>query len=218
MNNSNKGQKTSGSNNIIYSIVTRNRTPKVKPGGKVEIEVFLSGYGMPKKNKLNIQYSSPYIINKEDSGNLSSVIAFYNDNNTGEAKPVSGKKYKKGHKLDHIGACVIINKGYFLKVPREPREGEVAKSEINRVMSENSWDNEPPLLLSLNISRDAPPGDYDITFILTYGDEQNLLQDYKSVPFHITSWWERNQGWIGFVGVTIALISLLISAVGRLFN
>lgn len=104
-----------------------------------------------------------------------------------------------------------MNKGYFLQTPSRPYK-EPSISELNRVMSESVWENEPPILLSINISKDAPSGDNDITFAFTYGDEQNLKQDFKTVPFHITSKWERNQGWVLSVGVAIAFFSLLIIA------
>jgi hypothetical protein len=56
-----------------YRLVSRNRTPTVSPGGTVEIEMFLSGYGVPEKNKLHIQWSSPHVIDKKNPGSLKRI-------------------------------------------------------------------------------------------------------------------------------------------------
>lgn len=202
----------------VYSIVTRNRTPEINPGEKVEIEVFLSGHGMPEKNKLFIGWSSPYIIDEKDAGVVTSCIKFFTHKATGKTQPVSGKKFLQTHKLNPYGIVINLNKGNFLEIPLQPEDKEASEFEISWVMSENVWDNEPPILLSINTSKDAPPGDYDVTFAFTYGNEQNLLQDYKVVQFHITSWWERNQGWVVIASSIIAFAALVITAIGTIFR
>lgn len=70
-----KIQQNNDTSNAVYSIVTCNRTPKVNPGEKLEIEIFLSGYGIPEKNKLSIKWSSPYVIDKKNPGFFSYCIA-----------------------------------------------------------------------------------------------------------------------------------------------
>lgn len=200
----------------VYSIVTRNRTPWINPGGKVEIEVFLSGHGMPEKNKLFIGWSSPYIIDEKDAGVVTSCIGFAVDKVTGKTQPVAGKPHLRTHKITPDNIIIILNKGYFSEMPLQPEDKEASESEIPRAMSEYTWDNEPPILLSINTTKDAPPGDYNITFAFTYGNEQSLLQDYQAVQFHITSRWERIQGWVVPIGIIIAFVSLLITAFGTI--
>jgi len=204
----------------IYSIVTRNRSPRVNPGGKVEIEIFLSGHGVPDKNKLNIQWSSPYIINKKDPGNVILCLGSIDDK-TG--KP--SKTLELPRPIDKIGMIISLNKLVFKEMPSLARKGdkEAIETELRPVVSEYAWNEttggfDPPILLKVNIAEDVPQGDYDISFTFTYGNEQNLSQDHKSVQFHITSWWERNQGWVTPIGVSIAFISLLIATIGIIYR
>jgi hypothetical protein len=218
--NSKQGeQRINKATGAIYSIVSRNRTPRINPGGKVEIEIFLSGYGMPENNKLYIQWSSPYIINRKDVGILTSCIAFIEDRTTGKTQPAAGNKFADSPdnpplRLLPTGATIILNRGYFSDDPVFSKDKGASKSKLVPIMAESSWDDLPPLYLKLNTAKDAPSGDYDISFIFTYGDSQNLLQDYKLVQFHITSWWERNQGWVVPIGVVIAFFSFINAAFG----
>lgn len=202
----------------VYSIATRNRTPSVKPGGKVEIEVFLSGHGMPEKNKLFIGWSSPCIIDKKDVGVVTFCIKFATDKVTGKTQAVTGKSALQTYKLMPDGIIIILNKGYFSEKPLQPEDKEFSEFGVPYVISEYMWDNEPPILLSINTAKDALPGDYNVTLTFTYGNEQNLLQDHKVVQFHITSWWERNQGWVVIASSIIAFAALVITAIGTIFR
>jgi len=203
---------------VVYSIVTRNRNPRVHPGGKIEVEVFLSGHGVPEKNKLFVQMSSPYILNQNNVGVVISSIGCASNNVTGELRPVSGGQHVQTRELTPTTLIAILNKGYFLEIPVEVAGKPSNDWEIGRVMSEYLWDGHPPLLLSINTAKEAPPGDYEITFTFTYGNSQNLLQDYKAVQFHITSWWERHQALIAGIGLFIALASLVLTAVKTLLT
>jgi len=80
------------------------------------------------------------------------------------------------------------------------------------VVGETSLNNQYPIVLTINTSKKAPPGDYDITFVFTYSDNQNIYQDFKTTPFHISSTWERNQLKFQIAAVSIALASLLLVA------
>jgi len=204
----------------IYSIVTRNRTPRINPGGKVEIEIFLSGHGVPDKNKLYIQWSSPYIIDKRDPGNAIFCLGSIDDK-TGKASKALDPPWP----IRKTGIIISLNKLVFKEMPSLVRvkDKEAIETGLRPVISEYAWNErterfDPPILLTVNIAEDAPSGDYDISFTFTYGSEQNLSQDYKSVPFHITSWWERNQGWVTPIGVSIAFISLLIATIGIIYR
>jgi hypothetical protein len=203
--------------NAVYSLVARNRTPIVNPGKQLEIEVFISGHGMPEEgNKLFVSWSSPYVIDVEGPGILTACISYATHKVTGKTQPVAGKEYTQTWELTSVGIVGNLNKGYFSEVPdRETREFG-----IGDVMGEHTWGDEPPLLLTLNMAKDAAPGDYEVAFIFTYSGEHGLLQDCKAVKFHITSWWERNQRWVlplAIVAVGIAFASLVLTAVSTIW-
>jgi hypothetical protein len=200
-----------------YTIVTRNRTPTIKPGEIAEIEIFLSGYGTPEANKLYIQLSSPSVLNDIEPGALTSCIGLAK-NQEGRIFAVSGKSHLQTFKLTKSGATIILNKGNFYRHGVKTDAPDYAISEVGRVMAENIWDDEPPLLLRMNTSKKARSGDYDVTFTFTYGKEESLWQDYKTVGLHIKSRWERNQGWVVPIGVIFGFLSLIITAIGTIIR
>ena len=175
----------------VHSLVIRNSTPTIKPGDTLEIAVFISGYGIPSKNKLITFWSSPYVIDRDNPGTIE----------IGGGDPIG---------IDPTGNITVLPSEIFsisTIIKQPPDYG------LPLIRSETSVSGKFPILLKLNTSKTAPPGDYDITFIFTYGDEQNMSQDYKTTQFHISSWWERAQLWFQIAVVSVALLSLLTGAV-----
>lgn len=203
-------QQPIGGQRVAYSLTTRNRNPVVDPGETMEIEVFLSGYGMPEKNKLFIQWSAPVVINQNRPGELVTSIKCATDPATGNMWPIVGEKGLHSTKLDPVGLVGSLNRGYFLVA-----HSEYDEFGLGPVISEYAPDplRAPPLLLRLNIDQDAPSGDYEVAFIFTYSKERELMQDYKAVPFHVTSRWERNQEYVYLGAIIIAFITLVITGI-----
>ena len=200
-------------NNSIYSLIPRCRKTNIKPGDKLEIEIFMTGYGIPEYNKLDIKSSSPYVI---ASGLMYYSIKEATNNKTNEKQPVSGKAYLEEVPLTQIGIVMSLVRAYFMDNPRDlPKDIDFG---IPMIMSENSWDDYPPILLTIITNKKAPKGDYDIYLTFTYSIQGNLSQDQKVVQFHINNWWERNQGWIGIIGAFIAIVSLIANLVFSILN
>jgi len=193
---------------IAYSIIPRLRTPAVDPGKQIEIEVYLGGYGTPKRNKLHVAYSSPYVISEENSGELVSSIKCSKDKKTGEVQPVGGKDYLDHHECDKIGVTVVLNEGNFLPVAESSSQGD-----FPQVMSELSHDGYPPMLIRLNTAKKARAGDYDIYLSLTYGDQQQMLQDQKRVTFHVNSWWDRRKVPVTIVGIILVVPTFIMGII-----
>jgi hypothetical protein len=195
---------------FAYSIIPRLRTPAVDPGGQIEIEVYLVGYGTPKQNKLYVGYSSPYVISEENSGEFVFSIKVSKDKVTGEViQPVSGKDYLDNYKCDKIGTTIVLNEGHFLPVPESSSQGG-----FPRVMSELSHDGYPPILIRLNTAKKAHAGDYDIYLSLTYGDQQQVLQDQKRVTFHVNSWWDRWKVPFTIFGIILVVPTFIMGIIG----
>ena len=192
---------------LAYSIIPRLRTPAVDPGEQIEIEVYLVGYGTPKQNKLYVGYSSPYVISEENSGEFVFPIKV---SKIGEVmQPVGGKDHLDYYKCDKIGTTVVLNEGYFLPVPESSSQGDFL-----RVMSELSHDGYPPILIRLNTAKKARAGDHDIYLTLTYGDQQQVLQDQKRVTFHVNSWWDRWKVPVTIVGIILVVPTFVMGIIG----
>lgn len=79
--------------NSSYNIIPRIRKPSINPGEKIEIEIFLSGYGNPDKNKFVINFSSPNLTKSEDPGYVQTSIRTLEDVKTGKLSPLVGKDH-----------------------------------------------------------------------------------------------------------------------------
>lgn len=176
-----------------YSLIVHNSTPKMKPGETLHVELFISGYGTFLKDKLSVTWSSPDVIDTKNPGNY---VADHN--------PPIG--------IDITGVIMWIEPKYFtMSVPNAKQNPPYGFPQI--IPESQVVENEYPLLFNINTSKTAPSGDYNIVFIFTYGDDNNVYQDYKTTSFHITSTWERTQDiWEG-CAVVIALASLLWTAI-----
>jgi hypothetical protein len=182
-----------------YSIVVNTLTPYVKPGDTIKIQLYVSGYGTPVKNKLSIFWSSPEVINKSDPGSYTYSI------DAGGA----GASYVKTLKLNKDGMYANLSTSFFTDNPLAKIE---ANSGLPVVLGECIWDEYPPFQLLLNTSKKAPSGDYNVSFIFSYTDLQNnIFQDDKVAQFHVSSYWERTQLSWAIAGGIIALLSLLVT-------
>jgi len=194
----------------VYSLIIRNRKPNIKSGDTLELEVFLSGYGVPEQHKLIVQWSSPYVIDKDNPGFFTTNIATATDK-TGKITGVAtGKPYVQKMNISPIGTTIVLGQAHFWE---KPSDNTMPNNGLRGILSESEWDNEPPLFFKINTAKNAHSGDYDITFTFTYTNAKYVFQDYKTTPFHITSWWERNQFWIEIAVGAIALASLVITAI-----
>ena len=193
-----------------YTLVTRNRTPVVDPGETVEVEVFLSGYGFPDRNKLYVAWSSPYVIDGNNPGTITLCVRYETTSPEGDWRLETGKEAVRTYRLEEQASIAyVLTRGYFLKTTTKE---DFADYGLEQVISEWTWDGEPPILLSMNTSKDAEPGDYEVQFVFTCSCGQNLAQDCKVVQFHVTSWWERYQKWVVGASAGIALLSLVVVA------
>ena len=185
-----------------FVLVPKLRTPRINPGNSIEIEVFITGSGLIKQNKLYISWSLPYLINASDPGVLECCIKIAKDSTTGKMSPLSGSKYLEAFKLSPIGATVVLNEGNFMDIPKQSGPPNA----LPRIMCENMWDGLSPLLLKVNTSPKARPGDYEITLVLMYFDGTNIQADQKNVVVHVKDWIERNPIAIPIIGIIISVI------------
>lgn len=86
------------------------------------------------------------------------------------------------------------------------------------LVSEYTWDDNPPFFLSLNTNKRASAGNYQVLITLTYGKETAPQQDSMSVEFHIQSRWERLELPLAITGAVIALLALIVTAVGTIWQ
>ncbi|MBA7618660.1 hypothetical protein ES703_25990 [subsurface metagenome] len=196
-----------------YSIVTRARNYNIKGGDSIEIDIYLTGLGIPAANKLVIVWSSPNIIDASSPGVATYSIqeATKRLNGKNMIAPVAGKEFIDHYKLDPNGVTIHLNKGYFLPVPK------YEAIHMPQIVGERIHEGYPPISISLKTLRKAKSGDYKIDSTLTYIYHNITKQASDKVEFRITNWWDRNQWWVITLGSIIAFILLVLTVINIWF-
>jgi hypothetical protein len=196
-----------------YSLVSRVRKRNIKGGDSVEIDIYVTGLGIPEDNKLVLIWSSPNVIDVSSPGVAIHCIKEATKQLKGKKMiaPVAGLKYVTKNELDPNGITFNLNKGYFLPVPK------YKNSRMPQIVGERIHSGYHPLSISLKTLKKAKSGDYKIDLNLTYRYRNTLKQASNTVEFRITSWWDRNQWWILTAGAVIAFISLVMLVINIWF-
>jgi len=189
-----------------YSIVTRARNHNIKGGDSIEIDIYLTGLGIPAANKLVLVWSSPSIIDATSPGVSKYTIQEVTKKLNGKdmIAPVAGGEYIDRFKLGPDGITIHLNKGYFLPVPK------YEEIYMPQIVGERIHEGYPPISISLKTLRKAKSGNYKINIVLTYRYQSIFKQASDKVEFRITNWWDRNQRWVGIAGIVSAIIAFIL--------
>jgi len=160
----------------IYSIVARLANATIVGSDRLQLEIFLSGWGVPDYNKLYINWTAPNVLKKDEFGNIGnySFLWIYPGNLTSD----------------------FLDSGYFT-IPKD------AFSEFSPPIGDNGigltylesdeHNGTAPIVLNINTLNHAQSGDYHVEVVFTYGNQTKLKQACADVQFHVMSAWERNQ-------------------------
>jgi len=197
----------------IYSIVARARSHRVKGGDDIKIDIHLTGVGIPDANKFIFLWSSPNVIDSSKEGDCvwcTRVLEKIGDKDV--TFPLAGKAYLEYLKLDATGTMLHLHKGFFLPWPMLPPP-KGTQPDLPIIVAERDSQGRCPISISLKTLGKAKPGDYTVDLVFTYRHNNIVKQASDNVEFHITSRWDRNQGWIITAGSVIAFILLVLTVV-----
>ncbi|WP_157969474.1 hypothetical protein [Haloplanus rubicundus] len=190
-----------------YTIIPVPKKSNVDPGGTIEIDLYVNGYGGVSQSKLQINYPYPDLITKEErKGELNYSIWLAEDS---EPPAIySTQTPQEEHRVGEWGATAIIEPELFSPF----RDKDCAYPLLT---SEVTFAECPFLQIKLFTSEDVDSGNYPIHYTFTYGDQDDVSQDHKETVVHINNARERREPWVtrgAIVIVLIALASLLIQA------
>jgi len=188
-----------------YSIITRARNYNIKGGGSIEIDIYLTGSGIPEANKLVLVWSSPNIIDASSPGIAKYIIKEFKTRLNGKdmVVPLTEEEEQRIELSPH-GNIFELPNAFFLPVPKS--EDQL----IPRIMGERIHAGHPPLSISLETLKTAKSGNYKIDIVLTYRYQNIFKQASDKVEFHITNWWDRNQRWVGIAGIVSAITAFIL--------
>lgn len=202
-----------------YTLIPIVRTPNVDPGDTFEVDLFVSGAGYPAENKLTTYHSHPNLVNQSNPGNLAVNIGWSNQGLVAGESAQSSEVHISERKLSPTGFIMELSNANFCeyKLLDNYSENNSPDWSYPPKLSEHSHDDLAPLQYRLNIDENADPGDYEISFIFTYGEESTgddlqINQDRQDVSVHVNTRTEQLEPIPSIAvisGAVIALLSLL---------
>jgi len=204
----------------VYSIVAGVSNPTINPGESVKIIVYLSGYGIPGKCKLQVIWPYVGVIDAAE-GNITSLEYYVSDGNVVGVRP-SPIPLALGNTTGSSGAWFVPANATFWNVPQS-MQSNIPDTGIRMINGEFTWNGYAPISIELKTEDKAKPGDYQIGLTFTYGNETDKKQDSKTVEFHIRSmlWHWPTDTWElygAIIGGVIAWFALTGSFLGRIFG
>jgi hypothetical protein len=183
----------------VYTVTPILEDPYIDRGGKLKLELYFSGQGDVKNNKLHIQFPLDRVFEKDSS---SIVRRFENEEGITEITD----------RADNIGHTMGLDEEYF-----KYDTNSDSPEEFGRVNSERSYQGKAPLSVELQTKEDAVPGDYAIPITFTYKSEgDELRQDFNEINFHVNSWQEENRKTLEVIAAIAAILTVLSIVGGSL--
>ncbi|UOO94278.1 hypothetical protein MUK72_09880 [Halococcus dombrowskii] len=195
-----------------YSLMLQTNRTAVNPGDTVTIEVYITGWGRANRGKLSIVYSNPELISEQNPPTSEERVTS-KQVYTGVQYPQNKPPSDVERQLDSIGTAIRLNDGYFMSHPEI-----LTNPGYPPIISEVSLgDRKPPIAININVSETAAPGDYYITFTMSYGHGSLIKQDQQRVNIQVNTLPEYFRREIelavvlGGIGAVIAIILPLAS-------
>ena len=189
-----------------YKLAIRVSKAEIDPGGEVNLEIFVTGYGEIRGAKL-VVYPPPYFIDLHTS----KVIHDLEAGEQPEDPVVFGETEKTFEEVgsgEQEGVVHITFGGYkgdnwgfystFFDVPPTDINGDVW------VIATETRSGRAPITMPLKARCKAPPGDHNLRFYLTYYNGSQWKIDSQSVSITARAWFRRHEGLTWGVGITAA--------------
>lgn len=196
-----------------YTLIPIVRTPNVDPGETIEIDLFFSGAGNPHENKLSVYHSHPNLVDHDNPGYLSVSVGWTEERNLLVGNEALGSEELETRKhMSEYGFIAQMSNSHFVK--ENIVYGEKGPDFDYPVkISESVNDGIAPLRYRLHTDSQAKSGDYDITFVFTYGEEaigdkMRVNQDRQDVCIHLNNKREQWEPVPTIAGISVALLAL----------
>ncbi|MDL5361327.1 hypothetical protein [Halalkalicoccus sp. NIPERK01] len=187
-----------------YTIVPHNRTPEIAPGDTIEIDLYLSGGGIPDENRLYLSYNKG-LLDHQNTGEIRTYVKKGTDRATGEIHPVSGEEFEQSDQIAIPGTHL----GFVETLFYEDVHANSTLDDVPPLVAERDHDGHSPAEIRMYT------GDYSISIILNYSFEDVIKQDRQDITVHVTSWVERHRRKLEVIGLfgIIATIGILATSI-----
>jgi hypothetical protein len=201
-----------------FRIVPRIRTPELNPGETAVIDLYVTGSGELRTNKLLFIHGYPNLTESD----VGVARVGYKPKKEGVLPYANAKDPDEfEHSLDDSGTVLNIPYHYSYSIPDnieenlnhttygDDEEGVLEPDMFDHVLGEMKYEGVPPIQFRLNISEEANPGDYELTFIYYYEAGTEIWSDREEVTLHVNTMAEQWAPWPTVAGIAAAIIALL---------
>lgn len=209
-----------------YEIVPSLRNTKIEPGDTIKLDLFISGYGMPNKTRLNVFGSVENIFEiKEGSVRLIPNVSGYIQNGDVQdlvrGPPARGLGLVDERSFDGLPVSTPLPSVVFVDdpgVPWDPKSYE--PHAYPNVVGETFAHDGAVLRLEIDTknaewySSSWYSGEYPLQLVLLYGDEERTEITKESIPIRVRT--RRDKFW--WLTAVIALTAALTFITRFLFE
>ena len=159
----------------------------VNPGGEAKIDLYISGLGKIKENKILLRIPQD-LLNSENPGNLngSIICGGMDPNNVSPMIDVDSNNL--------LNMRIVLNECNFWAVVDDI--GDDSKNmtlTAPMLLSERDNSDFAPIHIKMNIAENAPHGDQYIYLVFTYTDGTKWYQDKEKIKIHVNNPVEENR-------------------------
>ncbi len=191
-----------------YNLAILVSKPIVDPGDSLQIEVYISGYGVIISPKVAF-YPSPNVFDIGKSTAWHSLKT-YEDGKMGWGAEQA--------LLDPVGMVCCLGGGrvfktdgsqettWFFDARPEERENYQVSTEVKHPKGKS------PLFLDLCLHRKARPGPQSVGFVFTYFDGASWHTSAEYACFAVRNFYQRHETTVWLIGAIAAIMSILANS------
>lgn len=204
-----------------YRIVPSLRNPKIEPGDTIELDLFVSGYGMPKLNRLSIFGSIEEIFEvKEDSiriiPNVSGVIEAGDIDSLVRGPPSRELGFVDKRSFNGFPVSTPLPRIVFADEPGlQGDKKDYSPHAYPNVVGESFVYNGPALRVEIDTkdadwySRSWYSGEYPIQIVFMYGDDKNGKITKEEIPVEVRTRGDKFWWLTAIIAITAALTFII---------
>lgn len=203
--------------NGSYKTILLASKTKIAPNGEFKIELYVTGYGKIENPKVII--SVPYSLVDEGSHLMGDFVI----ESDGVAR-IGGRKIPLGNNKDFKMTTIQLPT-LRLRTWKENTDPTLfidtdSYKHSTGIMAEQKWGENAPMNFYIKTKPNAPPGDYDFQFYLTYFNGTEWVTERDIIKISVTSFIQRHdsKGWIIALLAGIAGIAGLIPIIQSIYK
>lgn len=202
-----------------WEVMARVVQRTLDPGGKFDLEIYLSGFGRPDSAKFNIKFPQGFLgeqpSRQQPGKNCFGWLTVEVEYRFGESQlgTVEIPYLKEGvFELNPVGVTVHLNLGPFLPAT-DPVSYGLEPWDLVPTTGELYEHGKPPFHIQAVVSPKVAPGDYTVPIVLSYLTEDEVKTARVDLEIHVRPFWERRWFQLAVLGLTIATVVASVVAV-----